>query len=143
MRHRSWLQAERSLVGGPSEKQQDLGGRGLQRCTGERRWKGEPRGGLCAKPHWLSPARGNAFSAGRPGPLSHSLLYPEQFLENRCPIHAIFKGKTGFFSSYSYLLYTFISRILKKELFSVWFILVFLGRRLECKLAAQVSESLT
>lgn len=148
MRHRPWLQAEHSLVGGPSEKQQDLGGRGLQRRPQERRWKGEPRGGLRTKPHWLSPVRGRYFISQMPsvgaGPLSHSLFYQEQFLEDRrCPINTILKGKTGFFSSNSYLLYTFISRILKKELFSVWFILVSLDRRLECKLAAQVSGSLT
>ena len=50
MRQHPWLQADHSLVGEPSEKQQDVGGGGLQRRPRERRWKGEPRGGLRTKP---------------------------------------------------------------------------------------------
>ena len=78
--------------------EQDLGGRSLQRCTRERRWKGEPSGALRTKPRWLSPARGQYFisqmSSVGAGPLSHSLLYQEQFLEDRrCPINTIWKER--------------------------------------------------
>lgn len=92
MRHRPWLQAEHSLVGGPQRNSRTWEA-GACREAPEREDGRGAKWGSAHKATLAEPSQGRYFisqmSSVGAGPLSHSLLYQEQFLEDRrCPINA-------------------------------------------------------
>lgn len=85
MRHRPWLQAEHSLSRRTLRETAGLGRQGPAERHLREKMEGEPSGGLrtstLAEPSEGGDAHQPGVSVGA-GPLSHSLLYQEQFLED-------------------------------------------------------------